>query len=53
MLDMRQKKAVTKGLKARYTGATKKQKGVILDKFCAMTGYNISYASWILKIKNL
>jgi len=51
MLDMRQKKAVTKQLKKRYTRATKKQKGIMLDEFCAMTGYNRSYASWILKIK--
>ena len=51
MLDMRQKKAVTKQLKKRYTRATKKQKGVMLDEFCATTGYNRSYASWILKIK--
>ena len=51
MLDMRQKKAVTKQLKKRYTKATKKQKGAMLDEFCAMTGYNRCYASWILKIK--
>ncbi len=51
MLDMRQKKAVTKELKKRYTKATKKKKGVMLDEFCATTGYNRSYASWILKIK--
>ena len=51
MLDMRQKKAVTKQLKKRYTKAAKKQKGIILDEFCTITGYNRSYASWILKIK--
>jgi len=51
MLDMGQKKAVTKELKARYNRATKKKKGVMLDEFCATTGYNRSYASWILKIK--
>ena len=51
MLDMRQKKAVTKELKKRYNRATKKEKGVMLDEFCATTGYNRSYASWILKIK--
>jgi len=51
MLDMRQKKAVRKQLKIRYGKATKKQKGVMLDEFCATTGYNRSYASWILKIK--
>ena len=51
MLDMRQKKAITKQLKKRYTRAAKKQKGVILDEFCATTRYNRSYASWILNIK--
>ncbi len=51
MLDMRQKKAVTKELKKRYNKATKKKKGIMLDEFCATTGYNRSYASWILKIK--
>jgi len=51
MLDMRQKKAVTKELKKRYAKATKKQKGVMLDEFCATAGYNRCYASWILKIK--
>jgi hypothetical protein len=38
MLDMRQKKAVTKELKKRYNKATKKQKGVMLDEFCAIKG---------------
>jgi len=51
MLDMRQKKAVTKELKKRYAKVAKKQKGVMLDEFCAVTGYNRCYASWILKIK--
>ncbi len=51
MLDMRQKKAITKELKARYSKATKKKKGIMLDEFCAVTGYNRCYASWILKIK--
>ena len=51
MLDMRQKKAVTKELKARYSQATKKRKTIMLDEFCAVTGYNRCYASFILKIK--
>jgi len=48
---MRQKKALTKELKARYNRATKKKKTIILDEFCATTGYNRCYASFILKIK--
>ena len=51
MLDMRQKKAITKQIKTRYNKANKGQKGVMLDEFCAVTGYNRCYASWILKIK--
>jgi len=51
MLDMRQRKAVTKELKKRYNRATKKKKSIMLDEFCATTGYNRCYASWILKIK--
>ncbi|MCG9478686.1 MAG: hypothetical protein K9H14_00575 [Actinomycetia bacterium] len=48
---MRYKKAVTSELKKRYNKSTKKQKGAILDEFTAITGYNRSYASWILKAK--
>jgi len=51
MLNMRQKKALTKELKKRYNKATKKEKTKILDEFCATTGYNRCYASWILKIR--
>jgi hypothetical protein len=51
MLDMRQKKAITKELKKRYNRASKKKKAIMLDEFCATTGYNRSYASWILKTK--
>ncbi len=51
MLDMRQKKAITKELKTRYNKATRRQKDVMLDEFCAVAGYNRCYASWILKIK--
>jgi hypothetical protein len=51
MLDMRQKKAVTKELKKRYNRASKKKRTIMLDEFCAVTGYNRCYASWILKFK--
>jgi len=51
MLDMRHKKAITKELMARYNRATKKEKGIILDEFTALTEYNRSYSSWILKAK--
>jgi len=48
---MRHKKAITKELKARYNKSTKKGKSIMLDEFIALTGYNRSYASWILKTK--
>jgi hypothetical protein len=51
MLAMKHKKAITSELKKRYNKATKKQKGAMLDEFTAITGYNRSYASWILKTK--
>jgi hypothetical protein len=44
-LTMHERKAVTNELKERYRKATKKQRGAILDEFCAITGYNRSYAS--------
>lgn len=47
MLDMRQRQAITKELKARYNKATKKEKAKILDEFAALTGYNRCYASWV------
>jgi len=47
-LTLKQRKAVTKQLTLRYAGASKKQKHIILDEFCCLTGYNRSYASWLL-----
>ena len=51
MLDLRQRKAITKELKARYNKAAKKEKAKILDEFTALTGYNRCYASCILKTR--
>ncbi len=45
---MSEKKAITKEVARRYRKARKKDKGGILDEFVATTGYNRSYASWIL-----
>ena len=52
MLDLRQRKAITKELKTRYNKAAKKEKAKILDEFTALTGYNRCYASCLLKIRN-
>ena len=46
---MRERKAVTKQLTERYRRARKKDKAVILDEFCILSGYNRSYASRVLR----
>jgi len=48
-LDMKTRKAITKELSGRYKRSSKKEKGRILDEFCALTDYNRSYASWLLR----
>ncbi len=48
-LTMREKQAVTKETAKRYRRATKKERGQILDEFVTLTGYNRSYASYVLR----
>lgn len=48
-LTMRERKSVTKALKKRYKKSAKKEKGVILDEFCYLTGYNRTYAARALR----
>jgi len=48
-LTMKERKAFTKGLAGKYRRASKKDKGQILDGFVEATGYNRSYASWVLR----
>jgi hypothetical protein len=48
-LMMKEKKAVTKEVAKRYQKASKKQNGVILNEFVALTDYNRSYASYVLR----
>jgi len=47
---MKDRKAITRELSEKYKNkkATKKQKGIILDEFTALTGYNRAYASYLL-----
>jgi hypothetical protein len=49
MLNMKQKKAITAEVGARYIRVNKKNKGKILDEFCATTSYNRKYAARILR----
>jgi len=46
---MKQKKAITNEVGTRYIRANKKDKGKILDEFCATTSYNRKYAARILR----
>jgi len=42
---MKERKAITAEVAGRYQRETKKKKGLILNEFTALTGYNRSYAS--------
>ena len=44
-LSMAERRAITKEMATRYARATKKQRGLMLDELCALTGYNRSYAA--------
>jgi len=50
-LDLRTRKKITEEVSKRYRKAQKKERGRILDEFCALTGYNRSYAACILRKK--
>lgn len=47
-LSMKERKAVTKEITQRYQKTNKKGKGMILNEFSALTGYNRAYASYLL-----
>jgi hypothetical protein len=47
-LTIHVRRAMTKQISQRYQKSSKKQKGHILDEFCATTGYTRSYARFIL-----
>jgi len=48
-LTMKERKAVTAMMRARYRRASKKQKGRLLDELLALTGYNRWYAVGLLR----
>jgi len=48
-LDMATRVRVTKEVQVRYQKASKKEKGRILDEFCATTEYNRKYAARVLR----
>jgi hypothetical protein len=47
-LDMKVRKVISKTVAERYKKSRKKEKSKILDEFTNITGYNRSYASWLL-----
>ena len=47
-LTMNERRSVTKVIANRYKNASKKEKSAILDEFVNLTGYNRSYACWLL-----
>lgn len=46
---MRARNQLTKVVKERYIRASKKEKGKILDEYCASTGYNRKYAIYKMR----
>ncbi len=48
-LTMKERKSVIGETALRYQKLTKKQKGIILDEFVALTGYIRCYASYVLR----
>ncbi len=48
MLDMKQRIALTKVIRRRYQRSSKKEKGRILSELVENTGYNRSYARYLL-----
>jgi hypothetical protein len=47
-LTVQERQAMTRAVAKRYQRATKKERGRILDEFCATTGYNRAYAAFQL-----
>lgn len=50
-LSMAERRAITKEMATRYARATKKQRGLMLDELCALTGHNRSYAARLLRAR--
>jgi hypothetical protein len=48
-LTVKERRKATKITAARYQKASKKQKGIILDEFAALTGYDRCYTAYLLR----
>lgn len=49
IMTMKDKRMVTREWAKRYQESSKTDRGRILDEFTALTGYNRSYASFVLR----
>jgi len=45
---MAEKRVLVRGMAERYRRSGKKEKGRLLDELVEVTGYNRSYATWLL-----
>ena len=50
-LSMRERQAITREMARRYVRAGKRERGLMLDELCALTGYNRSYAARLLRAR--
>jgi hypothetical protein len=48
-LEMKVRQAVLKGLARRHQGGSLKEKSLLLEEFIGLTGYNLCYASRLLR----
>jgi len=48
-LEMKVKRAVLQKLASRYKNSSKKGKGEVIRELIAITDYNLSWASWLLR----
>jgi hypothetical protein len=50
-LSMAERRSITKEMARCYVRAQKKQRGLMLDELCALTGYERSYAARLLRAR--
>jgi len=50
-LSMRERQAITREMGRRYRRSGKRERGLMLDELCALTGYNRTYAARRLRAR--
>ena len=48
-LSICERQAITKEMARRYKRTSKRERGLMLDELCALSGYNRSYAARLLR----